>query len=106
MVLFLYKVKGDKMARYNKNVLRQQREKYNSAITSITTALKELETIKGELNDKTKYKGVSGIDDVKVKVESAISNLKTSKTNINTTITNLTTEINRPDEPEEVKEEV
>lgn len=91
------------MARYNKNVLRQQREKYNSAIASIDVAIKKLEGIEEEIRDKNKYGGLSGIEIVKSKIMMSIADLKSSKTKIASTIINLTTEINRPDEELEGK---
>ena len=86
------------MVRYDKSVLIKQRNKYNEAITKITSSISELKIIKKELDDKNKYDGVIGIDNARIKIESTINDLCNTMAKLNSTIDTLTIEINRLDE--------
>ena len=86
------------MAKYNKNILIQQRNKYNDAISKINSSISKLQSIKDELSDKGRYGGVDAVSLSINSIDSAISDLKVTKAKLDITISKLTTEINRPDE--------
>lgn len=92
------------MVRYDKSALIRQRNKYYEAITKINNSMLKVGLIKQQLDDKSKYDGITGIDNAKIKVESTISELANTKAKLNSTIDILTTEINRPDEEIEKEE--